>query len=285
LCNISLGDARQARHTVWRGPAEAGDEEMRMSYDPGADFRRPIPLFFAAVAVVGWLLVLYYASQVSQAQNEMADELGRAEKARSSLAADFQNLQKASGSLADVNKQVADAKAALGAAVAARENAQRDLGAINKDIADARLKAKGATDEAVVRTNDLQALQARIKAAGQQLAAVQPQIDAATAERNKAIAASDDAKGALADLKKQRDAAVAAVNDAKSELAEVMKQSDAASAAVNDAKNQLSDLQKQSEAATKTLADIQAKAAAAQQALDAATKAKDEAAKPDAQKP
>ncbi len=91
-----------------------------MAYDLSNEIRRPVPLALAAVAVIGWLLVAYFASQVSDVQNEMHDALGRAEKARETMAADLQNLQKASGSLADVEKQMNDAKDAIAEAAAAR---------------------------------------------------------------------------------------------------------------------------------------------------------------------
>src|SRR5579872_6898749 len=84
-----------------------------MAYDLSSEIRRPVPLAFAAVAVIGWLLVAYFASQVSDVQSQMHESLNRAEKARESMAADYQNLQKAAGTLADVEKQMNDAKTAL----------------------------------------------------------------------------------------------------------------------------------------------------------------------------
>ena len=68
-----------------------------MAYDLSSEFRRPLPLALAAVAVIGWLLVAYFASEVADVQSQMHDALARAEKARESMAADLQNLQRASG--------------------------------------------------------------------------------------------------------------------------------------------------------------------------------------------
>ena len=65
-----------------------------MAYNVSDDFRRPVPLALAAVAILGWLLVAYFSSQVSAVQNDMHDALNRAEQAREGMAADLQNLQK-----------------------------------------------------------------------------------------------------------------------------------------------------------------------------------------------
>jgi len=81
-----------------------------MAYQILDDFRRPVPLALAAVAILGWLLVAYFSSQASAVRSEMHDALNRAEQARVGIAADLQNLQKASGSLAEVQKQAEDAK-------------------------------------------------------------------------------------------------------------------------------------------------------------------------------
>ena len=39
-----------------------------MAYSIGDDFRRPVPLALAAIAIIGWLLVAYYSSRVAAVQ-------------------------------------------------------------------------------------------------------------------------------------------------------------------------------------------------------------------------
>jgi hypothetical protein len=67
-----------------------------MAYKISDEFRRPAPLALATVAIVGWLLVAYFSSRVSAVQSEMNEAVNRAEHAREGVAADLQDLQKAS---------------------------------------------------------------------------------------------------------------------------------------------------------------------------------------------
>src|SRR5580698_9812540 len=94
--------------------------EVSMAYNVSDDFRRPVPLALAAVAILGWLLVAYFSSQVSAVQGDRHDALNRAEHEREGMAADLQNLQNDSGSFAEVQTQAEDAKIALSEATAAR---------------------------------------------------------------------------------------------------------------------------------------------------------------------
>jgi predicted nucleic acid-binding Zn-ribbon protein len=221
---------------------DEGSKEPRMAYSISDDFRRPVPLALAAVAILGWLLVAYYSSQVSAVQSDMRDELNRAAVQREKMAADLQNLQKASGSLAEVQKQAEDARIALSEATAARAASQNELTDLNKQITDARLTVSGAQEEASAKTRELQAADARAKQAVDQLAALQSQLDAATAERDKALAALASAQGQLADVQRQSDAAA----------------------------KTLASLQQQTADATRALADLEARIQAATPAPDPA---------------
>jgi chromosome segregation ATPase len=232
-------------------------EEVRMAYKIRDEFRRPAPLALAAVAIVGWLLVAYFSSRVSAVQSEMNEEVNRAEHAREGMAADLQDLQKASGSLAEVQKQAEEAKIALSKATAARAASQNELADLNKQITDARLTVSGTQEQASARARDFQAIDAQAKEAADQLAVLQPQVsdaqnqlDAATSERDKTLAAVANTRNQLSGLQQQADA------DAKS-LASLQEQSDAA------AKN-LVTLQQQAAEASTTLAGLQAKIKAAQ---------------------
>jgi chromosome segregation ATPase len=227
--------------------SEAVQGEARVAYDLSTDFRRPLPLALAAVALIGWLLVAYFASQVSDVQGQMHDALARAEKARETMAADLQNLQKTSGDLADVQKQLDSAKTAFAESNAARSAAQNDLASLTKQIAEARLAASGAGDEAKARANDLQAVQDKLKDANDQLASVQPQVENATAERDKVLKAVDEAKAALGALQKQSDALAQQIAEAKSQLADLQQQGDAANRALTEAQAKLQATQKQIE--------------------------------------
>ena len=116
------------------------------------DFRRPVPLALAALAIVGWLLVSYFWSQAADLRTQMDDWLKRAELAREGLAADLQNLQKAAGNAADLEKQAKDAQAALAEAVSARAAAQNELADLTKQISEAKLAVSGAQEEAGAKT-------------------------------------------------------------------------------------------------------------------------------------
>ena len=81
--------------------------------DMSDDFRRPVPLALAALAIVGWLLTAYFWSQVTDTRAQLEDGLRRAATARELLAADLQNLQKTAGTAAEAKKQAEDAQKAL----------------------------------------------------------------------------------------------------------------------------------------------------------------------------
>jgi chromosome segregation ATPase len=235
------GGARLGRDRAGGGV----EGEARVAYDLTSEFRRPVPLALASVAVIGWLLVAYFASQVSDVQNEMHDGLGRAEKASETMAADLQNLQRAAGNLADVERQVSDAKSALSEASVARAAAQSDFTSLTKQIAEARLAAAGANDEARTKAGDLEAVQDKLKEATDQLAAIGPKVDTATAERDKVVKALDDAKRALASVQQQSDALTKAIADAKSQLAELKQRDEAETKALEAAEAKLQATQKQ----------------------------------------
>jgi chromosome segregation ATPase len=117
-----------------------------MAYDLTDDFRRPVPLALAALAIVGWLLVSYFWSQAADVRVQMDDALRRAEHAREGMAADLQNLQKAAGAAADLEKQAKDAQKALADAVSARASAQNELADLTKQISEAKLAVSGAQE-------------------------------------------------------------------------------------------------------------------------------------------
>src|SRR5580704_6135820 len=165
-----------------------------MAYSISDDFRRPVPLALTAIAILGWLLVAYFSSQVAAVQGDMHDALNRAEHAREGMAADLQNLQKATGSLAEVQKQAEDAKISLSEATAARVAAQNELADLSKQITDARLTVSGAQEEASAKTKELQAADAKAKESTDQLAAVQAQLPSATGDRDQMLSAVANAR-------------------------------------------------------------------------------------------
>ena len=136
-----------------------------MAYDLTDDFRRPVPLALAALAIIGWLLVAFFWSQASDVRAQMDDSLKRAEQARSGMAADLQNLQKA---LAD--------------AAAARAAAQNELADLAKQISEAKLAVSGAQEEATAKGRDLEAVEAKLKDEADQESALEGQIAAAQAQ-------------------------------------------------------------------------------------------------------
>ena len=151
-----------------------------MAYKISDEFRRPAPLALAAVAIVGWLLVAYFSSRVSAVQSEMNEAVNRAEHAREGMAADLQDLQKASGrprggaeaGQGGENRTVEGDRGAIAAS-------QNELADLNKQITDARLTMSGAQEQANARARDFQAIDTKSKEAADQLAALQEQSGAA----------------------------------------------------------------------------------------------------------
>jgi chromosome segregation ATPase len=193
-----------------------------MAYDASDDFRRPVPLALAALAIVGWLLVSYFWSQAADVRSQMDDALKRAELAREGMAADLQNLQKAAGTAADLDKQAKDAQKALTDAVAARAAAQNEIADLTKRISEAKLAVSGAQEEANAKTRDLQAVEARLKSETDQLNGVESQIAEAQAQFADLQRRTEEANGTLADL--------------QSRLAAAQQSLDAANKAQEDAK-------------------------------------------------
>src|ERR1700692_4855062 len=74
-----------------------GNGRPGMADDAGDEFRRPVPLALAGLVVIGGALAAFLWSQDAQTRSQMTDSLNAAEKARESLAADLQNLQKVAG--------------------------------------------------------------------------------------------------------------------------------------------------------------------------------------------
>ncbi len=144
-----------------------------MAHDAGDEFRRPVPLALAGVAIIGWLLAAFLWSQASQTESQMTESLHAAERARESLAADLQNLQKAAGTAAELKAQATEAEKALSEASAARASAQNELADLTKQINDAKLAISGAQEEASAKARDLQAVDARLKEESDRLAGMQ----------------------------------------------------------------------------------------------------------------
>jgi chromosome segregation ATPase len=188
-----------------------------MAYDVSDDFRRPVPLALAALAIVGWLLVSYFWSQAADVRTQMDDALRRAELAREGMAADLQNLQKAAGTAADLDKQAKDAQKALADAVAARAGAQNEIADLTKRISEAKLAASGAQEEANAKGRDLQSIEARLKSGTDQLNTVEGQIAEAQAQFADLQRRSDDATRTLADLQAKIQAAQQALDAAAKE--------------------------------------------------------------------
>ena len=134
-----------------------------MAYDTGDELRRPVALALAGVAIIGWLLAGFLWTEASRTQSEMSESLRAAERARESLAADLQNLQKAAGTAADLKTQATQAEKTLSEASAARASAQNELADLTKQITDAKLAISGAQEEASAKSRDLQAVDARLK--------------------------------------------------------------------------------------------------------------------------
>ncbi len=205
-----------------------------MAYDAGDEFRRPVSLALASVAIIGWLLAGFLWTEASRTQREMSESLHAAERARESLAADLQNLQKAAGTAADLKAQATRAEKALSEASAARASAQNELADLTKQITDAKLAISGAQEEASVRARDLQAVDTRLREETDRLARTQAQVLSLSAEQTRLQAQVDAAHAALAEAQSQTAAA-------QKQFETVQRQLNAATAELNALQNQIRD--------------------------------------------
>lgn len=205
-----------------------------MAYDAGDELRRPVLLALAGAALIGWLLAAFLWTEASRTQSEMTESLNAAERARESLAADLQNLQKAAGTAADLKTQATKAEKALSEASAARASAQNELAELTKQISDAKLAISGAQEEASAKSRDLQAVDARLKEEGDRLAGMQAQDQALSAEQARAQGQVDAARAALAEAQSQTAAA-------QKQFETVQSQVNAATAELNALQNQIRD--------------------------------------------
>ncbi len=205
-----------------------------MAYDAGDEFRRPVSLALASVAIIGWLLAGFLWTEASRTQREMSESLHAAERARESLAADLQNLQKAAGTAADLKTQATRAEKALSEASAARASAQNELADLTKQITDAKLAISGAQEEASVKARDLQAVDTRLREETDRLARTQAQVLSLSAEQTRLQAQIDAAHAALAEAQSQTAAA-------QKQFETVQRQLNAATAELNALQNQIRD--------------------------------------------
>jgi chromosome segregation ATPase len=202
-----------------------------MADDAGDEFRRPLPLALAGLAIIGWALAAFLWAQDAQTRTRMTESLNAAEKARESLAADLQNLQKEAGTAADLKARASVAEKTLSEAAAARASAQNELADLTKQINDAKLAISGAQEEASARTRDLQAVDARLKDESDRMAGMQSQEQALSAEQ--------------ANLQRQVDAAHAALAEAQTQTAAAQKQFETVQSQINSATAELNALQAQ----------------------------------------
>ena len=139
------------------------------------DFKRPVAIALSLLVLIGWALAGFLFHQASRIQTEAAVSLRAAEKARETLAADLQNLQRAAGVASDLRIQAAEAEKALSEASTARASAQNELSDMTKQINEAKLAVSGAQEEASARARDLQSVDARLTEGTERLAALQSQ--------------------------------------------------------------------------------------------------------------
>jgi predicted nucleic acid-binding Zn-ribbon protein len=206
LRRFSLGGPRSsAQYAKLKTAFE--NRRIRMAYDAGDEFRRPVPLALAVLAVIGWLLAAYLWSKASETEAQMTDSLSAAERARESLAADLQNLQKSAGTAAELKAQASEAEKALSEAAAARASAQNELADLTKQIGDAKLAISGAQEEASAKSRDLQGVDARLKEETDRLAGLQTQDQSMAAEQVRLQQEVDRARAAFAEAQEQTSAA------------------------------------------------------------------------------
>ena len=209
-----------------------------MADDAGGEFRRPVPLALAGLAIIGWALAAFLWSQDAQTRTQMTDSLNAAEKARESLAADLQNLQKQAGTAADLKAKAAEAEKTLSDAAAARASAQNELADLTKQINDAKLAISGAQEEASAKSRDLQAVDARLKDENDRLAGLQGQDQTLSADQARLQGQVEAARAALAEAQNQTAAAQKQFETVQNQINSATAELNALQAQIREAKPQ-----------------------------------------------
>jgi chromosome segregation ATPase len=161
------------------------DRERTMANDTRSEMKRPIPMILAAVAVVGWIAVVWLAVSRNNVEEDLDQQLQAAAEAREELQASYDALQEASGELEDVQAQVGTETASLEDISAQRTAAQAEADTELERLTQQVEAARRSFELELAQLTDVRdAARGKLRGVQSQLANVEDETSARRAEMN-----------------------------------------------------------------------------------------------------
>jgi DNA repair exonuclease SbcCD ATPase subunit len=95
-----------------------------MAEDVRTQMRRPLPLALAALAVIGWIAVIWLATSRASIERDLTEQVQQTEAERDETAADLAELGAATGTLTEIEARIETENTTLADLEAQRQNAQ-----------------------------------------------------------------------------------------------------------------------------------------------------------------
>jgi len=131
-----------------------------MSQDWKSEFMRPLPMSLAALAAVGWLVVLIVLVTGATTRSELRADYEASEAARGALQDELDQRRRSAARLEDIAAEVESREQVLADVAASQNAAQAELAAIESEIATNRTRL----DEQAAAARDAEAEAKRLQA-------------------------------------------------------------------------------------------------------------------------
>jgi predicted nucleic acid-binding Zn-ribbon protein len=152
-----------------------------MAQDWRSEFMRPLPMSLAALAAVGWLVVLIVLVAGATERSELRADYEASEAARAALQDELDQRRRSAARLEDIAAEVESREQVLADIAASQNAAQAELAAIESEIATNRT----TLDDQAAAARDAEAESSRLQAeaakAAEQSAAQKAALDEAIA--------------------------------------------------------------------------------------------------------
>jgi len=93
-----------------------------VAIDPRAELKRPVPIALAILALLGWIVAVYFIWSVSTLRSSSTRQIDQLTASRQQLATELDQQRQAAGTLAEVRKKAAETQAAIDQATHERED-------------------------------------------------------------------------------------------------------------------------------------------------------------------
>jgi hypothetical protein len=84
-----------------------------VTIDPKAELKRPVPVALAIVALLGWIVAVYFVWSVSSLRNSSTRQIDQIAAFRQQLATELDQQRQAAGTLAELQKKATETEAAI----------------------------------------------------------------------------------------------------------------------------------------------------------------------------